>query len=372
MGGLWAGLGDSVRALINTHPLALIAAVLFFEELGVPSPIPGDFMMVLAGVQAREGAFPLWLILLVEEAATIAGSTGLFLISRRFGRSLVVRYGWLLHLGPATLAKAEAAIKRQGGRAVLVGRLVPGLRVITPVAAGVLGMPLRSFVPALAAGGFVYLLVVTLLGVLVGPLALAFVERVGLPTGALVSLGTVLVGWYVVRGLKRELPAFAHGGAGAAVAARLDGLLAGVAALLLTNGVTGVAAFVLQFFGYALPLGAEEVGTGLRLLLGWPVFLGVAALLGALDEHLIEDRLRPRTRVAVVAGVPLAIILAVALPLAAGHYIALGVGGGFALLAIEALRWLAYGVALNELLPLDATLHEVPPRGGAPPGARPS
>lgn len=368
MAALWASLGDTVRGLITTHPLALVAAVLFFEELGVPSPIPGDFMMLLAGIQVRNGVFPLWLILVIEEGATIAGSTGLFLLSRRVGRSLVVRYGWLLHLGPATLAKAEAAIRRQGGRAVLVGRLIPGLRVITPVAAGVLGMPLRSFVPALAVGGFVYLLVVTLLGMLVGPLALAFFERVGLPTGALVSLGIVLVGWYIVRSLKRELPSFAQGGAGAAVASRVDGLLAGMAALLFTNGVTGVAAFVLQFFGYAVPLGAEEVGSGLRLLLGWPVFLGVASLLGAFDEHLIEDRLRPRTRVALVAGVPLAIVLAVALPLVANHYIALGAGGGFALVAIEVVRWLTYGLALNELLPLDATLHEVPPRDRPAPG----
>ena len=165
MSELWAALSHSVRALLETHPLWAIAAILFVEELGIPSPLPSDVLMLLAGVQARAGTFPLWVALLVQEAATMAGTTGLFLFSRRFGRAAVARYGWLLHLGPASLARAEAALQRSGGRAILLGRLVPGLRIVTPIAADVCGTPLRQFLPAVAVGALLYILAFTPYGV---------------------------------------------------------------------------------------------------------------------------------------------------------------------------------------------------------------
>src|SRR5881227_1072914 len=72
---LWDALSHSLRSLMNTHPLVVIAAILFFEELGVPSPLPGDVMMMLAGVRAAQGSHPLWAALLVQELATVAGAT---------------------------------------------------------------------------------------------------------------------------------------------------------------------------------------------------------------------------------------------------------------------------------------------------------
>lgn len=361
MNELWVELSDSLSSVMSTHPLVVIGTVIFFEELGVPSPIPGDVLMLLAGVGARQGSYSLWLVLLVQELATIAGTTGLFLFSRRFGRSLVTRYGWILHLGPENLARAEEAIRRSGGRAIVIGRLLPGLRIATPIAAGVLGTPLRTFLPAVAVGGGLYLLFFTLLGFLIGPVALHLLERVALPTGAFMSLATVAVFFYLVRRIKRELPTFARGGRGHAVASRLDGLIAGVAALLATNGIVGMVTFVLRLFGNPVPWVAVEVGTGLRLILGWPVFLVMASLLGAFDEQLGAERLPPVRRVMVIAGVPLVVTLLIAVPLAEFNLIRLAVGSGEVLIAIEVLRWLAFGVALGELLPLDAGIHQLRP-----------
>src|SRR3954447_2294259 len=79
-------LNQSMHALLRTHALAVVVIVLFFEELGVPSPIPGDLMMVLAGVRAAQGRNPLWLALVVQELATVAGASGLFFVCRRLGR----------------------------------------------------------------------------------------------------------------------------------------------------------------------------------------------------------------------------------------------------------------------------------------------
>lgn len=361
MGELWEALSHSLRSLMNTHPLFVITVVLFFEELGVPSPMPGDVLMLLAGVRARQGYYPLWVVLLVQELATIAGTTGLYLFSRRFGRSLVARYGWLLHLGPENLARAEGAIARSGGWAVVVGRLLPGLRIATPIAAGVLGMPLRQFLPAIATGAFLYIAFFTVLGFVFGSAALTTIERVALPTGALVSLAFAISFFLLIRRIMHALPASARRGRGHAVASRLDGLVAGVVALLATNGIVGIGIFVLRLLGYEASVIATDVGTGLRLVLGWPVFLAVASLLGVFDERLGVERLPRLARILVAAGLPLAVILLIALPLAGFNLIRLTVRDGEVLIVIETIRWLAFGVALSELLPLDAKVHQVRP-----------
>ncbi len=168
----------------------------------------------------------------------------------------------------------------------------------------------------MAISGLIYIGAFDLVGYAVGPAALARFERVALPPGALVALATVALVVFLIRNAKREMPGLARGGGGAAVAARLDGLLAGVIALLATNGIVGVASFAARLLGHAIPLDAEELGTSLRLLLGGPVFLLAASILGAVDEHLGTARLPWARRSAILSLLPLALTLLLALPLA--------------------------------------------------------
>jgi len=105
-----------------------------------------------------------------REGATLPGTTGPYRFTRRVGRAGVARSGW---------------------RGILLGRLIPGLRIATPIAAGVFGMPFREFLPAVAVGGLLYIGIFDRVGYAVGPAALALFERVALPLGALVSPVTV-------------------------------------------------------------------------------------------------------------------------------------------------------------------------------------
>ncbi len=359
MSGLWDSLAHSLEALLTTHPLFVIGVVLFFEELGVPSPLPGDVLMIVAGVGVRQGRYSLATVLLVQQAVTMAGTSGLYALSRRFGRGLVTRYGRFLHLGPENLARAEAAIQRSGWRAIFVGRLIPGLRIATPIAAGVLGMPFRTYLPSLAAGAFLYILVYTLIGVLIGPAALAVIERISLPIGALVSLAGVALVVYVARQLKREAPALRPGVRRLAASPLVDGLFAGVVALWATNGVVGLLIFGARVTSSdRVPVIALEVGTSLRLLLGWPVFLAIAGLLALLYDRLGVEYLPRLARVALIAAGPLTVTLALAYPLLAYLSTDRSTQQVEVLIAIEALRWLAFGVALAEFLPLDTRLHQ--------------
>ena len=336
-----AALGSSFHALLAAHTLLVVAALIFVEELGVPSPVPSDLMMLLAGVEVAQHRQHLWAVLLVMTLATLAGATGLFAASRRVGRPFVERYGSFIHLTPERLAAVEARLARHGFASVVAGRLIPGLRVVTPVAAGVLGGPFATFLPALALGGFLYILVFTMVGVFVGPAALATFERLALPVAALCSFAALAALVYIVRetrGALREERAV------------VLGALAGMMALLATNGVLGFVRFGFRLSGHTGVLASTGVGSGWRLLLGWPVFVLAASLFGVLYHVFDLHRLPNLARVALFAAPPLLLALLVIYPLAEVREAGGEARHNEVLVGVEVLRWLVFGIALNALM----------------------
>lgn len=361
MAGLWAEVTRGIFALVVTHPLLLIALLIFIEEVGVPSPIPGDLMMVFAGVQVAEGHSPLWLVLLIEEVATVAGSSGLYFFCRGAGRPLVERYGRYLHIHRETLAQAAEQLDRSGGRAIVAGRLIPGLRILTPITAGTLGVSYRTFLPAVALGGFIYAAALTALGLILGRTALVVVGRVIGVATALVSLIVLVLLIIVIRWVKREiLPVPTGGWEGLSFvgATFVAGLVAGFAALLAANSAVEVITLVLHLlgrsaFGIGVVVGrAREVSTGLGLLLGWPVFLAAAGMLGVLAGHVGRREHRRSTAILLVTVIPFGVTLGFLIPFAQQRHAGFAAESGGILIAIETLRWVVFGLVLFDLWPL--------------------
>src|SRR5215212_7119599 len=140
---VWTSLTSTVWWLLNEHGLAMATVLLFLEESGVPPIIPGDLMMVLIGVQAAEGR--LWL-------SSVGGHAVIHKVGRHVGAT------------PERLRHISASLEQHGMLAIVIGRLVPSLCILTAVAAGLLSYPYRRFLPALALGGLIHLLIFVLLG----------------------------------------------------------------------------------------------------------------------------------------------------------------------------------------------------------------
>src|SRR5207247_8529456 len=120
-------------------------------------PVPGDFLMLYRGVRAGEGRVPLWQAIVVMELATMLGATSLYVAARLAGRGLVYRYGRFIRLTPERLDRAESWLTQHGSRAVFLGRLAPGLRIVTAVACGVYSIPASVFTPSRSLGALLYI-----------------------------------------------------------------------------------------------------------------------------------------------------------------------------------------------------------------------
>jgi membrane protein DedA with SNARE-associated domain len=123
-------------------------ALLMFAENVFP-PIPSELIMPLAGFTAARGELNIVGAVLVGSVGSVLGSTLWYFAGYRLGddrlKRLAARHGRWLTVTPADIDKACAWFNRHGGKAVLVGRLVPTVRTLISVPAGIAEMRLLPF-----------------------------------------------------------------------------------------------------------------------------------------------------------------------------------------------------------------------------------
>ncbi|BDG03253.1 DedA family protein [Anaeromyxobacter oryzae] len=120
--------------------------VILAEEAGVPLPVPGDLFIAAMGVLAHAERAGFGATAAAVTAATVIGATVLYLVSRHAGRPLLVKIARRFGYTEAREQRLEAWLLRRGATAVVVGRLIPGLRIVMTVVAGTLRLPHRTFV----------------------------------------------------------------------------------------------------------------------------------------------------------------------------------------------------------------------------------
>jgi membrane protein DedA with SNARE-associated domain len=138
----------TIGHFIVQHQAAGLFLVIFAEELGVPLPVPGDVAVMTGGylTTTRAISYPLAYVAVI--AGAVLGSLILFTLSRRLGHPFVVRFGRYVGLDAGRLGRAERWFRRWGPWAIIIGRQIPGMRIVLSALAGTLEVPYRVFVPS--------------------------------------------------------------------------------------------------------------------------------------------------------------------------------------------------------------------------------
>lgn len=203
------GLGHGIEALILTlytlfdrHTAPVLLLSVLVEEAGVPLPVPTDTLIALAGYQVGQGRLTVVEAVLAVQIGTLLGSTLLYALGRRLGIAGLLRLGRVVRLQEAQVARVELWVRRNALAAVFVGRLVPGLRIATSAAAGVFGVPLRTFLLATSLSTLLWCWVWLAVGWLLGDLVLTWLE--GVRHAALWLLAALLAGGAVLWSVRRR------------------------------------------------------------------------------------------------------------------------------------------------------------------------
>lgn len=149
---------------IVLHKAVAVFSVIALEEMGVPLPLPGDLFIAFAGhIVARGTLNPVSAFVAIVGGAVV-GSSVLFFIARRYGQPFIRRYGPYMHIKPGRLQRVERAFQRWGPLVIIVGRHVPGFRMVISVFAGVLGIRWPVFVGSVAISASIWAVIFLSLG----------------------------------------------------------------------------------------------------------------------------------------------------------------------------------------------------------------
>ena len=157
-----------VRGLIEWGGTFLVCAIIFVETgLFVGFFLPGDSLLVTAGVFAGAGHLHLaWLLSLVALCA-IAGDQLGYWIGRKAGEGLYRREDSLI-FKKRHLQEAHAFYERHGAKTVIIARFVPIIRTFCPPVAGAAKMTYKRYLLFDIAGGILWVWAIVLLGYTLG------------------------------------------------------------------------------------------------------------------------------------------------------------------------------------------------------------
>lgn len=138
------------------HRYPILFFLVLIEEAGVPIPIPGDSLVMIAGGQAHKTLGYSVLIIALSSLAVFLGSSILYFVSRRGGRALLAKYGKFMRLHPHRLERIERWFQARGPLVIIFGRLIPGLRVPTTIMAGLSDISYRVYAPTAAIAAVIW------------------------------------------------------------------------------------------------------------------------------------------------------------------------------------------------------------------------
>jgi membrane-associated protein len=147
----------------------VVLVVIVFTETGllVGFFLPGDSLLITAGLVAAAGALDIWLLNLLLSIAAVVGDSVGYAIGARIGPRLFTREKSLL-FNPRHVERTRRFYARHGAKTIVIARFVPIVRTFAPVVAGVGGMPYRRFLLYNVAGGVGWVVSMTWTGYLLG------------------------------------------------------------------------------------------------------------------------------------------------------------------------------------------------------------
>ena len=160
-------LGEITDWAIRVGYVALFGII--FSETGLMLGffLPGDSLLVTAGLFAARGALDIRILVPLLIVAAILGNTTGYTIGRRAGRPLFDRQQSRFFRRDHLL-KARALYEKYGGIAIILAQFMPFARTFAPVVAGVAEMPYRRFATFNITGAVLWITSMSLTGYFLG------------------------------------------------------------------------------------------------------------------------------------------------------------------------------------------------------------
>ena len=188
-----------------TQLLAQLGYLEIFVLMALESslfPVPSELVMIPAGYLAKTGALDPLRVVIAGSGGSLLGASVNYLIGRYLGRAFLLRYGKYLLVDERKYHEAEALFLRNAYVATFVGRLLPVVRHLISLPAGVFGMRPLPFALITLAGAAIWCSVLTAVGYYFGESTIQVVSQYTHEAALAVAAVIVVFGsWFLLRKL---------------------------------------------------------------------------------------------------------------------------------------------------------------------------
>jgi membrane-associated protein len=194
----------SLDSLIRWGGYGLLVAIVFAETgLLLGFFLPGDSLLVTAGLVASTGVLNIWWLNVLLILAAVVGDSVGYAIGRRLGPRLFTREKSLL-FNPAHVERTRRFYERHGAKTIVIARFVPIVRTFAPTVAGVGQMEYRRFVFYNVAGGVGWVVSMTWAGFLLGQSIPNIGSHIHLVVGVVIVLSLIPIAVELLRERRRR------------------------------------------------------------------------------------------------------------------------------------------------------------------------
>lgn len=131
-------------------------------------PFPSEIVLVPAGYLASQGDMSIGMIMSAALGGSMIGAFVNYYLALTLGRKLLTKYGKYFFIKENALDKMDSYFKKHGHISTFTGRLIPGIRQLISIPAGLARMNLVQFSIYTALGAGIWALILTLLGYFIG------------------------------------------------------------------------------------------------------------------------------------------------------------------------------------------------------------
>jgi len=183
----------------------VVLVVIVFTETGllVGFFLPGDSLLITAGLVAATGHLNIWWLNGLLILAAVLGDSVGYAIGWRLGPRLFTRPKSLL-FNPRHVERTRAFYARHGAKTIVIARFVPIVRTFAPVVAGVGQMQYRKFVFYNVAGGVGWVTSMTWAGYLLGQVVPNIGERIHIVVAVVIVLSVIPIVVELLRERRRR------------------------------------------------------------------------------------------------------------------------------------------------------------------------
>jgi membrane protein DedA with SNARE-associated domain len=177
--GILSSILDAITGLVAQYgyPAVFAAALL---EVMFP-PIPSEVIFPLVGFTAHDRGLGLENAIgmaTVGALGSTAGAIVIYFVSAKVGRTAIARFGRRVRISEQDIEKAERWFEKYGSIAVFTARMIPGIREIISIPAGIGHMNFAKFVGYTFAGSLLWCIILTLTGYYLGEAWSRFSEQI--------------------------------------------------------------------------------------------------------------------------------------------------------------------------------------------------